>query len=373
MSYLTQYNTLNWSHIQEAIHSKTEKDVISALNSSKPTLEDFKALLAPAAAPFLEVMAQKSQKLTQQRFGKTIQLYAPLYLSNECHNTCTYCGFSFENKIVRKTLSDAEIVREAEVLKQQGYDHVLIVTGESSQKVGVNYIRNAIKLLRTYFSHIAIEVQPLESEAYKTLIDEGLNTVLVYQETYNKQNYNTYHLKGRKSNFDYRLDTPDRLGSAGIHKIGIGVLLGLEDWRTDSFFVASHLDYLQRTYWKTTYSISFPRIRPADGVTASNLDLKDKDLVQLICAYRIFNPEVELSLSTREHSKFRDNVMKLGITSMSAGSKTNPGGYAVESESLEQFEISDERTTDQVVAMIKQQGYEPVYKNWDPSLVELKP
>jgi 2-iminoacetate synthase len=362
------FNSYNWEEVKQSIYAKGESDVMAALQKKKRGLEDFKALISPAAQPYLEQMALLSQQLTQKRFGKTVQLYIPLYLSNECQNICSYCGFSFDNKIKRKTLSDDEIVQEARAIKALGYDHVLLVTGEAAETVGINYLRHAIELVRTYFSHISIEVQPLEQEEYEALKSVGLNTVLVYQETYHRENYKTHHKKGRKSNFDYRLDTPDRLGKSGIHKMGIGTLLGLEDWRTDSFFTALHLTYLERSYWKTRYSISFPRLRPASGVILPSMELSDRDLVQLVCAYRILDEEVELSISTRESGQFRNGIVKLGITSISAGSKTNPGGYTVDVESLEQFEISDDRSPAEIVNMIRQQGYEAVWKDWDRAL-----
>ncbi len=208
-------------------------------------------------------------------------------------------------------------------------------------------------------------MQPLEEDEYKTLVAEGLYAVLVYQETYHKDNYKQYHPKGKKSNFDYRLDTPDRLGRAAIHKIGLGVLIGLEDWRTDNFFTAVHLNYLERKYWQTRYSISFPRLRPASGLIEPKSVITDKELVQLICAWRIFNEELELSISTRENEFFRDHVIQLGATAMSAGSKTNPGGYSVEPESLEQFEIDDSRTVAEVKQMIERKGYKAVWKDWE--------
>jgi 2-iminoacetate synthase len=303
-------------------------------------------------------------------------LYAPLYLSNECQNICTYCAFSLDNKIRRRTLTDDEILREADAIRQMGYEHVLLVTGEANQTVGVPYLKNAIRLLQPLFAHVSMEVQPLDQPEYEELAAEGLNTVLVYQETYHQATYRNHHPKGKKSNFTYRLDTPDRLGRAGIHKIGLGALLGLEDWRTDSFFTAAHLQYLERTYWQTRYSISFPRLRPIDllqndTITAKSFErcMSDRDLVQLICAYRLFNEEVELSLSTRETPRFRDHVLKLGITSLSAGSKTNPGGYVVEPQSLEQFAISDERSPAEMADVIRQQGYEPVWKDWDKTFL----
>lgn len=361
------FDRYSWDKVGEEIYSKTSADVERALSSPKKSLEDFKALISPAAAPYLERMAQMSRAITQKRFGKTIQLYTPLYLSNECNNICTYCGFSFDNKIKRRTLTDDEIRREGLAIKAMGFDHVLLVTGESNHTVHVEYFKNALKILRPMFSNISIEVQPLDENEYAELVPFGVYSVLVYQETYNRSKYKHYHTKGKKSNFDYRLETPDRIGAAGMHKIGLGVLLGLEDWRVDSFFSALHLNYLEKKFWKTKYSISFPRIRPAEGVEIHGSGINDRELVQLICAWRIFNEELELSVSTRESEVFRDNIVQIGATTMSAGSKTNPGGYSVEPESLEQFHISDERNPEQVAKMISAQGYEPVWKDWDKS------
>ncbi len=368
MSFKNNIQHLDWKTVEESIYGKTAKDVELALSKENRTLEDFKALISPAAENYVEQMAQLSNRLTQERFGKTIQFYIPLYLSNECQNICTYCGFSLDVKIERKTLSDEEILKEVEVIKSYGYDHVLLVTGEANKTVGVDYIKNAVRLLNPHFSNIAIEVQPLEQAEYETLIEEGINAVLVYQETYNKENYKIHHPKGKKSNFEYRLDTHDRLGRAEVRKMGLGVLIGLEDWRTDSFYCASHLDYLERKYWKTKYAISFPRLRPCAGGVELKSVMTDKQLVQLICAYRIFNQEVELSMSTRESQLFRENSVQLGITSISADAKTDPGGYANPKVNLEQFEINDKRPTSVFVKAIEAKGYEAVFKNWDNSL-----
>jgi len=361
------FDTYNWEEVKESIYLKSEVEVQNALNKSRRDLEDFKALISPAAVPYLEEMAQLSHGITKKRFGNTIQMYIPLYLSNECQNICTYCGFSFDNKIKRKTLSHHEILEETKVIKAMGYDHVLLVTGEANLTVGFEYLKSVIKLIKPYFSNISIEVQPLEEIEYDELISEGLNTVLVYQETYHKEDYKLHHPKGKKSNFNYRLETPDRLGSAGIYKIGLGVLIGLEDWRTDSFFTALHLRYLEKKYWRSKYSISFPRLRPFSGGLEPKVNMADRELVQLICAYRIFDEELELSISTRESETFRNNIIKLGITSMSAGSKTNPGGYMVEKNSLEQFDINDERSAMDIAEMIRVKGYEPIWKDWDKS------
>ncbi|MDX1774702.1 2-iminoacetate synthase ThiH [Oceanihabitans sediminis] len=361
------FNQYNWDTLMQEIYSFTATDVQQVLLKDEINLADFQVLISPAAKPFIENLAQRSKALTRKRFGNTIQMYVPMYLSNECQNICTYCGFSLTNKIPRKTLTDEEILKEVAYIKQLGYDHILLVTGEANSTVGVAYLKNAIKLIRDHFSNISIEVQPLNQEEYETLIDEGLYAVLVYQETYNRATYKTHHPKGKKSNFDYRLDTPDRLGKAGIHKIGLGALFGLDDWRVDSFYTALHLKYLQQTYWKTKYSISFPRLRPHEGEVPPKVEMTDADLVQLICAYRLLDEDVELSMSTRESETFRNNVINLGITSMSAESKTNPGGYVVDRQSLEQFEISDERGTNKIKAMIQSQGYEVVWKDWDTS------
>lgn len=359
---IAQYS---WKEIQDILDRCTEKDVELSFYRGKKSIMDFLNLISPAAEPYLEVMANMSHQITQQRFGKTIQLYAPLYLSNECQNICTYCGFSMDNKIKRKTLSNSEIIVEAMALKEMGINHVLLVSGEANKTVEIQYFLNAIRILKPYFANISIEVQPLLQEEYEQLHQAGVHSVLLYQETYHEDVYKEYHPKGKKSNFNFRLDTPDRIGKAGIHKIGLGVLLGLENWRVDSFFNALHLNYLQQRYWQTKYSVSFPRLRPAEGIIEPNFIMEDRHLLQLICAYRIWNPDLEISISTRESENFRNHIISLGATSMSAASKTNPGGYAVDPQSLEQFEISDERSMKEIRRQIQLKGYDPVMKDWD--------
>ena len=366
MSFLNLYNRYTWEAVTALVASRTTAHVEAALaRAGRGTPEDFAALISPAARPYLEQMAQLSHSLTIKRFGRTMQMYVPMYLSNECQNVCTYCGFSFTNKLARVTLSDEQILAEAAALKALGFDNLLIVTGEAPQKVGLAYFKNALSLLRDKFSQISFEVQPLDDEEYRELCRAGVTAVLVYQETYHRETYRIHHPKGKKSNLEYRLETPDRLGRAGVHKIGLGALLGLEDWRVDSFFTALHLAYLERTYWRTKYSISFPRLRPAEGVLAPKVVVDDRDLVQLICAYRILNENVELSLSTRESAWFRDHAVKLGITAMSAGSRTDPGGYAVHKSALRQFEISDERSPAEIASMLQSKGIEPLWKDWE--------
>lgn len=366
MSFAEELSKYKPAQVKEQILSCSKNDVISALNragNGKPA--DFAALISPAADEFLEEMAQLSFNLTRKRFGNTVQLYIPMYLSNECQNVCTYCGFSYQNKIERLTLNDQQILQEVAAIKKLGYDHILLLSGEANKTVGLDYFKNAIRLVRPFFSNISMEVQPLLQDEYAELKEAGLHSVLVYQETYFEENYKTFHPKGKKSNFHYRLETPERLGRANIHKIGIGVLLGLNDWRTDSWFTALHLAYLEKQFWKSRFSLSFPRLRPAEGVVLPENAISERQLTQLICAYRIFNENVELSLSTRERPAFRDNIIKLGITTLSAGSKTDPGGYSLGKNSLKQFEVSDERAPQLLVDVLKQNNLEPVWKDWD--------
>jgi 2-iminoacetate synthase len=365
MSFVDVFKKMSWDDSRLSIYSKTQFDVEQALGKSKLDLEDFKALISPAAESYLEVMAQKSMSITKQRFGNTVGLYVPLYLSNLCSNVCTYCGFSMENRVKRKTLNLTEISDELDVLKKMSFDNILLVTGEHESKVGMRYFEQVIPFIKERFNYVAIEVQPLHSNEYNTLSNLGLDAVMIYQETYNPSTYAQHHLRGNKSDFENRLEAPDRIAQSGVDKIGLGALIGLDDWRTDSFFVASHLDYLEKKYWKTRYSISFPRIRPCEGGFQPKSIMTDRQLVQLICAYRLFNHHIDLSLSTRETPTFRDKVLPLGITTISAASKTQPGGYANSEEELEQFEISDERGVNEISMMLKKKGFTAVWKDWD--------
>lgn len=369
MKFTELINRYEWDDIKARIYSKTAQDVEAALARPRRDIEDFMALVSPAAQPYLEQMAALSRKYTLERFGRTIQFYIPLYLTNSCVNHCVYCGFNHNNDIKRIILTDDQIMREVEAIKAIGdFRHILLVTGENPRDAGADYIENAIRLVKPYFSSISIEVQPLATEEYARMNEAGLNAVYCYQETYNKERYKIYHPRGMKSKFHWRLDTFDRMGQAGVHKIGLGVLIGLEDWRTDAAMMALHLRYLQKTYWQTKYSVSFPRMRPHEGAFQPNVIMQDRELAQLIFAYRIFDRDIEIALSTREDRVFRDNMTSLGVTSLSAGSKTDPGGYAVYCKELEQFVVNDDRSPDEVLEAVKRQGYEVVWKDWDLSL-----
>jgi len=366
MSFTEIWRRHDFGEIARRIASKTPADVRRALGRPRGSvdLEDLAALLSPAASPFLEDMAQACHQYTVERFGRTMRLYAPLYLSNVCANVCTYCGFSAHNKIRRKVLSDAEILAEARVLRSHGFDSVLLVTGETG-RVGRDYLAGALRLLRPHFSGLWIEVQPLPQEDYAALAAEGLSAVMVYQETYDEAAYARHHLSGPKSDIAWRLGTPDRLGRAGIKKIGLGALFGLSDWRADAWFTGLHLRHVETVHWRTRTSVSFPRLRPHEGAEIPVTPFNERDLVQAACAFRLLSPEAELSLSTRESEGFRNRAFRLGFTSMSAGSRTNPGGYASAPDSLEQFEIDDSRSPAEVAAFLRAQGYEPVWKDWD--------
>jgi len=368
MNFIDNYS---WNEIREQIYTCTESNVESAISAQQPTIHDFMALVSPAAEKYLEPMATLSRKYTQQRFGKTVQLYVPLYLSNACVNHCVYCGFNHNNPLKRVILNDQQILEEVKAIKAMGgFEHILLVTGESPQQVGVEYLEHAINLVKPYFSSISIEVQPLKQQEYERLIQAGLNAVYCYQETYHKERYKVYHPKGIKSDFDWRLDTFDRMGAAKIRKMGLGVLIGLEDWRTDAVFMALHLQYLQKHYWRTKYSISFPRMRPHEGNDFQpNVIMTDRQLAQLVFAFRLFDRDVEIALSTRESESFRNNMLSLGITTLSAGSKTDPGGYtANQNIELEQFSVNDDRSPTQILQSIRSNHYEAVWKDWDQAL-----
>ncbi len=360
------------SHIALSINSKTARDVEHALNQRSLSLDDFMALISPAGAEYIEEMAALAYRLTRQRFGNTMQMFVPLYLSNLCANECTYCGFTMSNKIKRTTLSVSETIREIDAINAMGFSQVLLVTGEHESKVGMPYFEETLSAIRDNVSYLMMEVQPLKQDQYTALKARGLDAVLVYQETYSPQHYAAYHTRGKKQDFLWRLQTSDRLGQAGIDKIGIGALLGLGDWRVDSAMTALHGHLIQQHYWQSRVSIAFPRLRRCEGNniggdTLQNKQLPDeKALLQLICAHRIFNPYAELSLSTRESAHFRDGVLPLGITSMSAASQTQPGGYSQPSTALNQFDIDDNRSASDVAQAIYSKGLEPVWKDWLP-------
>lgn len=361
----------DWDETIAQIARVTDADVRfvlakAAANSHSLTPDDFMALISPAAAAHLEEMAALSRRFTLERFGKTISMYIPMYVSNACSNKCVYCGFNHDNPMQRTVLTMEEIERECKAIKELGpFENLLIVSGEFPALCDTSYFEKVLQTCRPYFHNLTIEVQPLKTEQYARLVESGLNGVVCFQETYNSKNYKKYHPRGLKSVFEWRLNGYDRMGRAGVHKIGMGVLIGLEDWRADVTMMARHLRYLQKNYWRTRYSVNFPRLCPSESGFQPNVVMTDRELAQLTFAFRLFDHDLDISYSTREVPKFRDNMLRLGVTSMSAGSKTDPGGYSTHVDSLEQFEVSDSRSPHAVAEAIRRGGQDVVWKDWD--------
>ena len=316
----------------------------------------------------LEALAQRARAITRQRFGNMIRLFIPLYLSNECYNKCTYCGFSYDHDIKRYTLSDAEIEANVDAIISKGFQHILLLTGESQKNVEMDYFKRVLPLIRPKVAQLGMEVQPLDTDEYQTLIDLGLDQVTVYQETYHKDRYLMHHISGKKRRFEYRLDTPDRACQAGIFRVNIGALFGLSDWRFEAIALVDHLTYLYKHYWKTQFSVSFPRITSIFDTTKDLTVISDRDLLQLVCAFRCLFPDLGITLSTRESAQLRDGLLQLGITDMSAESMTSPGAYTG-IDAVEQFSITDQRSLSEIQLELKRQGLDAVVKDWDEAFL----
>jgi 2-iminoacetate synthase len=354
--------------IRAGIEAATPADVDRAMARDERTPRDLCALLSPYAADRLEAMAREAQRLTRWHFGRTIGMYVPLYISNVCGADCTYCGYAVRsgNKEKRRTLSHAEIRAECKTLAAQGFQSVLLLTGEARRAVPPSFIGEAVGIAREYFASVAIEVYTLDQLDYEDYVRRGLDGVTIYMETYDRARYAEVHLIGEKCDYDYRLDAIERAGRAGVRRLSIGALLGLTDWRVDGFWTALHTRHVQKACWQSAVSVSFPRLRHVPERFRIPELVTDKQLVQLILALRLFLPEAGFNLSTRETAAFRDKLIPLGVTMMSAGSSTRPGGYSLYGEeTLEQFEIEDRRSVTEVAAAIKRAGYEPVWKDYD--------
>jgi 2-iminoacetate synthase len=351
----------------------TEDEVKWAL-SRQPgyyVLDRLLMLISPAAENYIEQMAQIAHQLTLQRFGKTVRLYAPLYVSNFCVNGCTYCGFSTNHRFSRIRLTVEQAVTEAETIAKEGFKDLLLVSSEDKNFISVDYLAELASKLRPKFSSLSVEIYQMSAEEYAKLFAAGIEGVTLYQETYNRETYRKYHPAGPKADYDYRLSAADSFGQAGMREIGLGALLGLDDWRLETLALAEHAHYLMKRYWKSRVSFSFPRLRPAKDVDSARFNLlSDTNLVQMILALRLCFADAGMTISTREPAHLRDQLVKLGITRMSAGSKTNPGGYSTHADSVGQFEIDDSRSPAQIAAMLKSQGLEPVWKDWDSAFTD---
>jgi len=359
-----QYRNAEWDRALAAV---TDSDVEEVLSREYLAFSDFLVLLSPAAERHLEPMAQKAQGLTLRYFGRTIQLYAPIYVSDYCENSCLYCSFSVKNKQKRKKLTLEEVDREAAVIAETGLRHILLLTGESKKKSPVGYIRDCVGILKKYFSSIAIEVYPLSEEDYASLVAAGVDGLTLYQETYDEALYEILHPSGPKRDFRYRLEAPERGAAARMRQVNIGALLGLADWRREVLFVGLHARYLQNRFPDVEVGASVPRLRPFVGAFKGSCQVSDRNIVQIILALRLFLPRLGIALSTREDSRFRDSLIPLGITRMSAGSATSVGGYTAptgDEDSLPQFEIADSRSVPEMMARLREKGYDPVLSDW---------
>jgi 2-iminoacetate synthase len=356
-------------HPKEVKGSDVERALAGPAGSYSP--EKLLAFVSPAAEDYLEEMAQVARQLTIQRFGKTIRLYAPLYLSNYCINNCQYCGFNRENKFERRRLTVEEAIEEADVIASEGFRDILLVSSEDRKFISVDYLCELAGRLRGKFSSISIEVYQMTTEEYAKLFAAGIEGVTLYQETYDRDVYRKYHQGGPKADYDHRLSAADSIAQAGMREIGIGVLLGLSDWRVETLALGEHAHYLIKRYWRSHVSFSFPRLRPANNVDRTRFSLlSDKNLVQMIVALRLCFADAGMVLSTRERAELRDRLIEVGITKISAGSKTSPGGYSQPRNAVEQFEIDDTRSPAEVAGMIRAHGFEPVWKDWDIAFVK---
>jgi 2-iminoacetate synthase len=398
MSFVAEFNRLPFADLLQRARTATAADVARVLGAEARSLADFAVLLSPAAAGVLEPLCRQSQALTRQRFGKVIRLFAPLYLSNECINNCAYCGFSRDNPILRVTLSVDEVRREAAALTAEGFRNLLLVAGEHPKFVSNGYLADCTAALHGVVPSLSLEVGPMEIAEYEPIVRAGAEGLVVYQETYDRDVYGRMHTLGPKRNFDWRLECPERAYAAGFKRLGIGALHGLADWRYEALATAAHAAYLLRHCWKAMLTISLPRLRPCAGEFQPLTHLGDRELVQLVAAFRLFLPDAGLVLSTREPAPLRDGLLPLGITHASAGSHTEPGGYTgagrdsihqtVRGRIVElaadasewspqsgratnatgQFDIADERSAGEIAALIRRLGYEPVWKDWDSVL-----
>ena len=373
MEYLPDMEVLDSSMLNEVIekmnsydyNSYTEKDVRIAINRENRTPEDFAALLSPAALPFLEEIAQKAQEETRKHFGNSVYMFTPLYIANYCENYCIYCGFNCHNKIRRAKLEPDEIEREMQEIAKTGLQEILILTGESKKMSDVKYIGEACKIAKKYFKLVGVEVYPMNTDEYRYLHECGVDFVTVFQETYNCDKYETLHLEGHKRIFPYRFYAQERAIRGGMRGVGFAALLGLDDFRKDAYATGIHAYLLQRKYPHAEIAFSCPRLRPIINNDKINpKDVHEPQLLQVICAYRLFMPFANITISTRECERFRDNVISIAATKISAGVNVGIGAHSGEEKGDEQFEISDGRNVDEVYKAIENQGLQPVMSDY---------
>lgn len=362
LDYINKYKEFNYDKYFDSI---TEGDIWDSINKDVMQEKDILNLLSPKAEKFIEIMAQKANSETINHFGKTILLYTPIYIANYCVNQCAYCSFNVKNNIKRRQLTLEEVEIEAKAIASKGFKHIVLLTGEDPIRTPLNYIGESVKLLKKYFTSISIEIYPLKEEEYKYLVDCGVDSLTIYQEVYNAEKYKKVHLKGPKRNYKFRLDAPENGCKAGMRSVNIGALLGLYNFREEAFLTALHGKYLQERYPYVDIAFSFPRIRPHEGSFNDLVEINDKNLVQAMLAFRLAFKTSHIVMSTREKLEFRNNLIPLGVTKMSAASCTEVGSHIDNKEgSSSQFEISDERDEKQVKEDIIKRGYQPIFKDW---------
>jgi len=350
--------------------SAGSKAVSHVLDDRPAPLESLAPLLSPAAGEMLEALARAAHESTVARFGKTIALFAPLYLSNECVCTCTYCGFSMGLDIKRRTLFPAEVESEARELANRGLRNILLVSSEHPKRVPPQYVVSCIEAAKRHAPYVGIEIAAAEVEDYRRFVAAGCDGVVLYQETYDIDVYKRHHLGGPKMRFGWRMDALERASKAGAKHLGIGALMGLSDWRFEALALVAHARYLERHCWRSQINVSLPRINPAAGGFVADHPIGDRDFVQMICFLRLALPTAGIVLSTREHPELRDKLIPLGVTLMRAGSSTEPGGYEEPGTAGEQFELEDTRSPSEVAQRLRELGYDPVFKDWEHMALE---
>jgi len=366
MSFFSVYEQYCHVNVEQIIDGFNQQSVARCLDKSRLSIDDFSALISPSAVNFLEQMAQKAFDIKRRYFGNTIQLFTPMYLSNYCNNRCLYCGFNHDNIIERNQMSLDEVENESKAISSSGLKHILILTGDAPDKASIPYLKSCCDILKKYFRSISIEIFALDTKGYAELIHSGVDGLTLYQETYNKSLYQKLHPTGPKKNFLFRLAAPQCGAEAGMRNVTIGPLLGLDSWRKDIFFTALHAKWLESHYPETDICIALPRMRPYNGSFQPEHTVTDRDMVQMITAIRIFLPRCGITISTRESESFRNNIMTLGVTKMSAGSKTSVGGHTRIDIQNNQFEISDTRSVEQMVHYLEKMQIQPVFKDWEP-------
>ena len=367
MSFYDIYSESEDLNLEKAFISISPTAIAESLDKNNLDTKQFLGLLSPQAENNLEGMAQRAHALTKNYFGNTIQLYAPMYLSNYCDNFCLYCGFNLNNNIKRRKLDLEEVGKEAQFISSSGLKHILILTGESRSQSPVSYIQDCVGVIKKYFSSISIEVYPLTEEEYSQLVVGGVDGLTIYQEVYDEQLYAKVHIYGPKSDYKFRMDAPERGARARMRSISIGALLGLGDWRREVFFLGLHAKYLQDKFPDVEIGVSVPRIQPQVSNFTPISQVSDKNIVQIILAFRIFLPRLGITVSTREKEVFRNNILPLRVTKISEGVKSCDGGHTLYEEgrfNSSQFEIQDQRTVANIKAMLESKGYQPVFKDW---------